>query len=94
MPNKSTERGLELKKRAFAIPYHTQTSKNDFRAILSPVFKILEIFIISLDKITEISYNFHAFKKRKDEKNENANRIRKNEKTLRGRCKGGHSKRF
>ena len=68
MPNKSTERGLELKKRALAIPYHTLTNKNDFRVILSPLFKILEIFIISLDKITEICYNSHAFKKRKDKK--------------------------
>ena len=68
MPNKSTEKGLELKKRALAIPYHTLTSKNDFRAILSPVFKILEIFIISLDKITKISYNSLVFKIRKVEK--------------------------
>ena len=61
MANKSTERGLELKKTALAIPYHTLTNKNDFRAILSPALKILEIFIICLDKSVLKCYNFPAF---------------------------------
>ena len=68
MPNKSTEKGLELKKRALAIPYHTLTSKNDFRAILSPALKILEIFIICLDKSKLKRYNFPAFKNKRSKK--------------------------
>ena len=42
MPNKSTQRGLELKKTALAIPYHNLTNKNDFRAILGYLFKIFK----------------------------------------------------
>ena len=68
MANKSTEMGLELKKRALAIPYHTLTSKNDFRAILSPVLKILENFIICLDKSKIKCYNFPAFKNERSKK--------------------------
>lgn len=68
MTNKSTERGLELKKRALPIPYHTLTNKNDFRAILSPVFKIFKKFIKPLDKSKTTCYNSLVFKIRKDEK--------------------------
>ena len=69
MANKSTERGLELKKTALAIPYHTLTNKNDFRAILGYLFKIFKKSIktlphhfVCLDKIVKISYNSHAIK--------------------------------
>ena len=68
MPNKSTERGQKLKKNIWAIPYHTKTSKNDFRAVLSPLFKILEIFIITLDKSKLKCYNFPAFKNERSKK--------------------------
>ena len=68
MANKSTERGLELKNNALAISYHTLTNKNDFRAILSPFFKILEKSIkplphhfVCLDKSKLKCYNFPAF---------------------------------
>ena len=68
MPNKSTERGLELKKTALAIPYHTLTSKNDFRAILGYLFKILEKFIKTIDKSKLKRYNFPAFKNKRSKK--------------------------
>ena len=70
MPNRSTEMGLELKKTFWAIPYHTLTSKNDFRAVLSPLFKILEKFTKTIDKSKTKCYNSLVFKIRKDEKNE------------------------
>ena len=66
MPNKSTERGLKSKNNALAIPYHTPTNKNDFRAILSPFLKILEKIIIQLDKSKLKCYNSPAIKKYKE----------------------------
>ena len=62
MVNKRAERGLELKNNALAIPYHTLTNKNDFRAILSPVFKIVKNSIKPLDKSMLKCYNFPAIK--------------------------------
>ena len=65
MANKSTERGLELKKTALAIPYHTLTNKNDFRAILGYLFKksikTLPHYFVCLDKSVLKCYNFPAF---------------------------------